>query len=58
MFMMTKGSSDDLFAPVVWASEKAKEYWLGIANENLWQHARLMEAYCVGALNSKEFRAG
>ncbi|KAF8343848.1 uncharacterized protein EI90DRAFT_3010720 [Cantharellus anzutake] len=45
-------SSDDLFVPVVWASEKAKEYWLGIANKKLWQHAWLMEAYCVGTLNN------
>ncbi|KAF8314889.1 uncharacterized protein EI90DRAFT_3022148 [Cantharellus anzutake] len=52
MIMMAKGSSDDLFAPVVWASEKAKEYWLGVAKEPLWLHARLMEGYCVGATSN------
>ena len=58
MLMMTKGSSEDLFAPVVWASEKAKEYWLGVANQDLWMHARLMEGYCVGAINSEDSEMG
>ncbi|KAF8332245.1 uncharacterized protein EI90DRAFT_3015870 [Cantharellus anzutake] len=52
MIMMAKGSSDDLFAPVMWASEKAKEYWLGVAKEPLWLHARLMEGYCIGATSN------
>ncbi|KAF8322790.1 uncharacterized protein EI90DRAFT_3130893 [Cantharellus anzutake] len=50
---MAKGSSNDVFAPVVWASEKAKEYWLGVAKEPLWLHARLMEGYCIGATSSE-----
>ena len=54
MFMMVKGESEDLFVPSVWASEKAKEYWLGKANQDLWMHAQLMEGYCIGAINSEE----
>ena len=58
MLMMMKGSSEDLFAPVVWASEKAKEYWLGVANQDLWIHAQLMEGYCIGAINSEDSEMG
>ena len=56
MFMMTKASNDDVFSPVVWVSEKAKEYWLGVANQDLWTHVGLMESYCLGALTGEKLK--
>ena len=51
--MMTKASSDNLLTPVVWTSEKAKEYWFGVANQDLCTHIRLMESYCIGAFTGE-----
>ena len=53
---MTKASSDDLFVPVIWMSEKAKEYWVGVVNQDLWKHVQLMESYCVGVLTSEKLK--
>ena len=56
IMFMTKASNNDVFLPVVWASEKAKEYWLGVANQDLWMHVGLMESYCLGVLTGEKLR--
>lgn len=51
--MMAKGNNEDVFAPALWGTPKAMDYWRVVAKVDLMAHARLMEGYCVGALKGE-----
>ncbi len=48
LIMMTKGGTEDLLAPLVWATPKAMTYWEEIVAQNMMGHAKQMEGYAIG----------
>ncbi|KAF8311112.1 uncharacterized protein EI90DRAFT_3288815 [Cantharellus anzutake] len=52
LVLMTRGHSEDLFAPVVWGTDKAKAFWAAVAHVDMGVQIRLMEAHVVGKLET------
>ncbi|KAF8316929.1 uncharacterized protein EI90DRAFT_3134167 [Cantharellus anzutake] len=58
LIMMTKGNNEDIFAPVLWGTPKAMDFWCGVLKIDMMENIRLVEGYCVNTLKAVEGRAG
>ena len=47
LIMMTKGHMEDVFAPYVWATPHAKEFWAVGMAQNMTSHAQEMEGFVI-----------
>ncbi|KAF8309319.1 uncharacterized protein EI90DRAFT_3025225 [Cantharellus anzutake] len=47
LIMMTKSRVEDVFTPYVWATPRAKEYWVVGAAQNMTSRAQEMEGFCI-----------
>ncbi|KAF8339939.1 uncharacterized protein EI90DRAFT_3012843 [Cantharellus anzutake] len=47
LIMMTKSWVEDVFTPYVWATPRAKEYWVVGAAQNMTSCAQEMEGFCI-----------
>ncbi|KAF8314404.1 uncharacterized protein EI90DRAFT_3022327 [Cantharellus anzutake] len=52
LIMMTKGNNEDIFAPVLWGTPKAMDFWCGVLKIDMMENIRLMEGYCVNTLKA------
>jgi hypothetical protein len=43
---------EDMFAPVCWATAKAKSFWVTAGYGDMGVQVRLMEAHTIGKLDS------
>ncbi|KAF8332285.1 uncharacterized protein EI90DRAFT_3015896 [Cantharellus anzutake] len=52
LIMMTKGNNEDIFAPVLWGTPKAMDFWCGVLKIDMMENIRLMEGYCINTLKA------
>ena len=50
LLMMAKGSLEDIFEPLMWATEKARTYWDDVAGQDMMTHVKQMEGYAIGSM--------